>query len=41
MVQAWFDLGVSGGTNGGKYIEVDDSNIMAFDGLFTRGMWRY
>jgi hypothetical protein len=41
MVQAWFDLGVSGGTNGGKYIEVDDSNIMAFDGLFTRGMWQY
>jgi hypothetical protein len=41
LVQAWFDLGVSGGTNGGKYIEVDDSNVMAFDGLFTRGMWRY
>jgi Legionella pneumophila major outer membrane protein precursor len=41
MFQAWFDLGVSGGTNGGKYIEVDDSNIMSFDGLFTRAMWRY
>jgi len=41
MFQAWFDLGVSGGTNGGKYVEVDDSNIMSFDGLFTRAMWRY
>lgn len=41
MFQAWWDLGVSGGTNGGKYIEVDDSNIMAFDGLFTRAMFHY
>jgi hypothetical protein len=30
LFQAWWDLGVSGGTNGGKYIEVDDSNIMAY-----------
>lgn len=39
--QAWFDLGVSGGTDGGKYIEADDSSIMSFDGLFLRGLWQY
>jgi hypothetical protein len=41
LFQAWFDLGVSGGTDGGKFTEVDDSNIMSFDGLFLRGIWRY
>ena len=41
LFQAWFDLGVSGGTDGGKFTEVDDSNIMSFDGLFLRGLWRY
>ena len=41
LFQAWFDLGVSGGTDGGKFTEVDDSNIMSFDGLFVRGLWRY
>lgn len=41
LFQAWFDLGVSGGTDGGKFTEVDDANIMSFDGLFLRGLWRY
>lgn len=40
--QAWFDLGVSGGTTyNGKYAEADSAGIMAFDGLFLRGLWRY
>jgi hypothetical protein len=40
--QAWFDLGVSGGTTyGGHYAENDATSIMAFDGLFLRGLWRY
>lgn len=40
--QAWFDLGVSGGTTyGGKFAETDSSSILSFDGLFLRGMWRY
>lgn len=40
--QAWFDLGVSGGTTySGHYAENDSSSIMAFDGLFLRGLWRY
>jgi hypothetical protein len=40
--QAWFDLGVSGGTNyNGKFAETDSSSIMAFDGLFLRGLWQY
>lgn len=40
--QAWFDLGVSGGTTySGKYAETDSASVMAFDGLFLRGMWRY
>lgn len=41
LVQAYYDLGVSGGTDGGKFIEADTANIMAFDGLFVRGFWRY
>jgi len=41
LFQAWWDLGVSGGTTGGKFVQVDDSSIMAFDGLFTRAMFRY
>lgn len=41
LFQAYYDLGVSGGTDGGKFIEADTSNIMAFDGLFVRGFWRY
>jgi hypothetical protein len=40
--QAWFDLGVSGGTTyNGKFAENDSASIMSFDGLFLRGMWRY
>lgn len=40
--QAWFDLGVSGGTNySGHFAEMDTASIMAFDGLFLRGLWRY
>lgn len=40
--QAWFDLGVSGGTTyNGKFAETDSASIMAFDGLFLRGLWRY
>jgi hypothetical protein len=41
LVQAWWDLGVSGGNNGGKFIEVDAANIMSFDGLFVRSTLRY
>lgn len=40
--QAWFDMGVSGGTTyNGKFAEADSASIMSFDGLFLRGMWRY
>ncbi|HQU44729.1 MAG TPA: Lpg1974 family pore-forming outer membrane protein [Pirellulales bacterium] len=40
--QAWFDMGVSGGTTyGGNFAESDSASIMSFDGLFLRGMWRY
>jgi hypothetical protein len=40
--QAWFDMGVSGGTTyNGKFAEADSSSIMSFDGLFLRGLWRY
>jgi hypothetical protein len=40
--QAWFDLGVAGGTTyGGKFAETDSASIMAFDGLFLRGLWQY
>jgi hypothetical protein len=40
--QAWFDLGVSGGTTyNGKFAETDSASIMSFDGLFLRGLWRY
>lgn len=40
--QAWFDLGVSGGTTyNGKFAESDSASIMSFDGLFLRGLWRY
>src|SRR5581483_9004032 len=40
--QAWFDLGVSGGTTyGGKFVEADTASIMAFDGLFLRGLYQY
>lgn len=57
LVQAWFDLGVSGGTfsganlpaaTGGAFPPIqnvfggaDDSNIMAFDGLFLRAEFNY
>jgi hypothetical protein len=41
FVQTWSDLGASGGTFGGKFIEANDANIMAFDGLFVRSMLRY
>ena len=34
MFQAWFDLGASGGTFGGFYTVTENSNIMAFEGLF-------
>ena len=36
MFQAWFDLGGSGGTFGGFYTVTENSNIMAFEGLFLR-----
>jgi len=40
--QAWFDLGVAGGTTyGGKFAETDSASIMAFDGLSLRGLWQY
>ncbi len=41
LFQAYYDLGVSGGNDGGKFTEADTANIMAFDGLFVRGLWRY
>jgi Legionella pneumophila major outer membrane protein precursor len=54
LVQAWFDLGVSGGTFSGQNLPAvgfppiqnvfggaDDSNIMAFDGLFLRAEYNY
>ncbi len=36
LFQAWFDLGGSGGTFGGFYTVTENSNIMAFEGLFVR-----
>ena len=41
FVQTWSDLGTSGGTFGGRFVEADDANIMAFDGLFVRAMLQY
>jgi Legionella pneumophila major outer membrane protein precursor len=54
LVQAWFDLGVSGGTFSGAALPAigfpplqnvfggaDDSNIMAFDGLFVRAEYNF
>ena len=40
LFQSWWDLGTSGGTFGG-FFPPDDSNIMAFDGLFVRGEVSY
>lgn len=34
MVQAWFDLGTSGGSFSGLFTGADDANIMSFDGMF-------
>jgi hypothetical protein len=36
LFQAWFDLGASGGTFGGFYTVTENTNIMAFEGLFVR-----
>jgi hypothetical protein len=51
MFQAWFDLGTSGGGFSGANLPVapvptvfgqtDDSNLMAFDGLFVRAEFRF
>jgi hypothetical protein len=36
LFQAWFDLGASGGTFGGFYTVTENSNLLAFEGLFAR-----
>jgi hypothetical protein len=36
LFQAWFDLGASGGTFGGFYTVTENTNLMAFEGLFVR-----
>jgi hypothetical protein len=38
LVQSWSNIGTSGGTFGGTFVQTDDSDIMSFDGLFVRGM---
>jgi hypothetical protein len=41
QMQAWFNMGVSGGQFGGAFVGTDDSDIMGFDGLVLRAQYRY
>jgi hypothetical protein len=37
MFQSWSNIGTSGGSFGGLFVQTDDSDIMSFDGFFLRG----
>ena len=41
LAQAWSNIGTSGGTFGGTFVQTDDSDIMSFDGLYVRGLFNF